>query len=388
MGDSYINLAFPIAEIAADGSSVITKQPGQNGMVTIDTVRSQLLYEIQGRYYFNPDCIADLRTAQLSPDGKDRVSLHGVKGLPPPETLKASVQSYGGFQAEVNALAIGLDVDEKAESWKRMSEANLRSKERLEKGEYSRFAIQCIGRAQPNPQNQNAATAHVRVMAQAPRAETLSADNFMNPIIENLISGFPGFTPDMEYLRTGLPKPYMTYFPGLISRYALNEVAVHTLDGVEPTLVPHPKKTLSPAQVPRQENYEPADAVDLASFGETIEIPIGYQIFARSGDKGANVNVAFFPQSDSREEWDWLRSFLSTTRLMEMMGHDAKDVVRCERVEFPNVHAVHFVLVGILGDGVNCTTRPDALGKGMAEYLRAKYVPFPKKLYRGYEQRI
>lgn len=50
MADSYINPAFPIAEIAADGSSVITKQSGQNGIVTIDTVRSQLLYEIQGRY--------------------------------------------------------------------------------------------------------------------------------------------------------------------------------------------------------------------------------------------------------------------------------------------------------------------------------------------------
>src|SRR5699024_1836451 len=39
---------FPIAEIAADGSSVITKHPGSGGAVTVGTVTSQLLYEVTG----------------------------------------------------------------------------------------------------------------------------------------------------------------------------------------------------------------------------------------------------------------------------------------------------------------------------------------------------
>ncbi|KAK5278466.1 hypothetical protein LTR40_009109, partial [Exophiala xenobiotica] len=357
MGKDYINLSFPIAEISADGTTVVTKQPGQNGIVTVDT-------------------------------GKTASSLRAPRGLPPPENLKVSVQAYGGFQAEVNALAIGLDIEEKAESWGNMTRAILRSDEKLNTGEYSDFTIQCIGRAEPNPRNQNAATAHVRVMAQAPNKETLSVDNFMNPVIENLISGFPGFTPDMEYLRTGLPKPYMTYFPGLIPRSVLEEVRVHFLDGSESIAVPHPAETLSYETAPKQENYEPNEPVDLASFGETVSIPLGYKVHARSGDKGANVNVGFFPQTDSEEEWEWLRSFMTTNKLMELLGDDAEDVLRTERTEFPNLHGVHFVLVGILGDGVNCTKRPDALGKGIGEYVRAKYVDYPKKMYGGYEKRI
>ncbi|KAJ9495732.1 hypothetical protein H2202_008775 [Exophiala xenobiotica] len=388
MGKDYINLSFPIAEISADGTTVVTKQPGQNGIVTVDTVRSQLLYEIQGRYYYNPDVIADLYTTRITAIGKDRVLIEGTKGLPPPENLKVSVQAYGGFQAEVNALAIGLDIEEKAESWGNMTRAILRSDEKLNTGEYSDFTIQCIGRAEPNPRNQNAATAHVRVLAQAPNKETLSVDNFMNTVIENLISGFPGFTPDMEYLRTGLPKPYMTYFPGLIPRSVLEEVRVHFLDGSESIAVPHPAGTLSYETAPKQENYEPNEPVDLASFGETVSIPLGYKVHARSGDKGANVNVGFFPQKDSEEEWEWLRSFMTTNKLMELLGDDAEDVLRTERTEFPNLHGVHFVLVGILGDGVNCTKRPDALGKGIGEYVRAKYVDYPKKMYDGYEKRI
>src|ERR1700694_4632070 len=79
---NYHDLAFPIAEIHNDGHCVVTKQPGYNGLVTLDTTRCQLLYEIQGRYYYNPDVIADLKTVKVAQDGKDRVRVWGVKGMP------------------------------------------------------------------------------------------------------------------------------------------------------------------------------------------------------------------------------------------------------------------------------------------------------------------
>src|SRR6185369_197324 len=66
---------FPIAEIHADGSSVITKHPGTGGEVSVGTVTAQLLYEIEGPRYGNPDVVARFDTVALADDGPDRVRI-------------------------------------------------------------------------------------------------------------------------------------------------------------------------------------------------------------------------------------------------------------------------------------------------------------------------
>ncbi|WP_264200097.1 acyclic terpene utilization AtuA family protein [Pseudonocardia sp. ICBG601] len=82
---------FPIAEVAADGSSVITKHARDGGTVTVDTVTAQLLYEIQGPRYLNPDVTVHLDTVRLSQEGPDRVAIGPVTGSPPPPTAKVAV---------------------------------------------------------------------------------------------------------------------------------------------------------------------------------------------------------------------------------------------------------------------------------------------------------
>ncbi len=77
-------IGFPLAELHADGSSVITKHPGTGGMVTVGTVTAQLLYEIGGPRYLSPDAVARFDTIELSQEGNDRVRISGVRGEPPP----------------------------------------------------------------------------------------------------------------------------------------------------------------------------------------------------------------------------------------------------------------------------------------------------------------
>lgn len=88
-------LGFPVAEIAVDGSSIITKQDETGGTVTVDTVTAQLLYEIQGPLYLGPDVTTDLTSIRLEEVGIDRVAITGVTGTPPPATLKVAVNSLG-----------------------------------------------------------------------------------------------------------------------------------------------------------------------------------------------------------------------------------------------------------------------------------------------------
>ena len=106
---------FPLAEIHADGSSVITNHPGTGGQVSIGTVTAQLLYEIGGARYANPDATARFDTVALSDDGPDRVRISGVRGEPPPPTLKVSINSIGGYRNSATFVLTGLDIDAKAD---------------------------------------------------------------------------------------------------------------------------------------------------------------------------------------------------------------------------------------------------------------------------------
>jgi hypothetical protein len=98
---------FPIAEMRADGSSVITKHHGTGGAVTIETVTAQLLYEIDGPRYLGPDVVTRFDTIELGNDGADRVRVTGVRGEPPPPTLKVCCNTLSGYRNAVVFVLCG-----------------------------------------------------------------------------------------------------------------------------------------------------------------------------------------------------------------------------------------------------------------------------------------
>src|SRR5688572_27824328 len=105
---------FPWAEVAADGSSVIGKHDGTGGQVSIGTVTSQLLYEIAGPGYLGPDVTARFDTIQLDQIAADRVRIAGVRGEPPPPTLKVATNEHGGYRNDLAIALTGLDIEAKA----------------------------------------------------------------------------------------------------------------------------------------------------------------------------------------------------------------------------------------------------------------------------------
>lgn len=112
--------------------------------------------------------------------------------------------------------------------------------------------------------------------------------------------------------------------------------------------------------------------------GTSREMRLGDIALARSGDKGSNLNVGLFVQTQS--QWDWLRSFMTVAQFRGLMGEDDRDDFFVERVEFKNIFAIHFVVYGILGRGVSSTSRLDGFGKGFADFFRDKLVQVPKEI--------
>ncbi|KAG7097618.1 hypothetical protein E1B28_004951 [Marasmius oreades] len=353
---------FPIAEVYADGTSIITKHEGTYGAVTVDTVTAQLVYEIQGPKYLNPDVVAALEGIKLEQVGKDRVRLSGIRGSPPPPTTKLAIYSLRGYQAELTLFAVGLDIKEKVE----LQKAQVLGA--VDRSKYSTISIHTYGTCPENPESQNDGTVAIRHFIQAPTGEAIL--EFWKTLYGIIMGGYAGVHANMD-MRTTQPKPYMEYFPALIPQ-DLIAVKAH----VEGKVIPvSPLSRTEPFY--GQESYGPKTVTDLNSFGPTDKVPLGKLVYARSGDKGGNANVGLWVHQD--DEFQWLQSFLTIERFQLLLGKDHKPDFRYARFEMPEIRVVHFVVYGILEKGVSSSSVIDGLAKSLGEFVRARVVDVPRR---------
>ncbi|KAF4466717.1 duf1446 domain-containing protein [Fusarium albosuccineum] len=381
LGVKDLDMGYPIASIEESGETVITMEKGRDGLVTTATIASQLLYEIQGPIYYNSDVTASIEDVKLEQVGKNAVRVSGIKGLLAPPTTKVGITAKGGWQAEFHFYLTGLDIPEKAAMIERQTKARMGPY--LEKFSCLKFMI--AGNVPEEPASQDEATVDLRIFAQTRDEELLSGNSFVDSdrgsfarfCIENLLQSYPGGTmaPDM---RTAVGRPFFEYWVSLMPQSFVEETA-HLPDGTVKK-IPSPTKT---QEFPREQpSYaETSNPADLSSFGPTTRGPLGWVVMGRSGDKSSNANLGLFVRHD--DEWDWLRTILSTSKLRELLGKD--DVGRqIDRCEMPNIRAVHFLLKDHLDRGFNSTSGFDSLGKNLCEYIRCKYVDIPNRfLERG-----
>jgi hypothetical protein len=109
-------VGFPIAEVAADGCAVITKLADAGGLVSTQTVKEQVLYEVHDpTAYVTPDVVADFSRVDIRDDGADRVAVGGAGGRPRPARLKVTVAFDGGLLAEAGVSYAGPGAKARAE---------------------------------------------------------------------------------------------------------------------------------------------------------------------------------------------------------------------------------------------------------------------------------
>ncbi|GAB3353484.1 DUF1446 domain-containing protein [Micromonospora halotolerans] len=350
---------FPIAEIHADGSSVLTKHPGTGGAVTVETVTAQLLYEVGGPDYLGPDVVTRLDTVELAQDGPDRVRVSGVRGTPPPDTLKVGVNNLGGFRNSMTFVLCGLDIPAKAALVRGQLEEAV-GKEGLE------FTLARTDHPDATDTEAASALLHVHLRdgdkARAGRAFSAAA-------VELALASYPGCT------LTTLPgdaTPYGVFTADAVPQDAVAHVAVLP-DGTRKP-IPPPTVTSSPgAPVPREASTASPSA------HPTRRAPLGELVGARSGDKGGDANLGVWARSDAG--WAWLRGWLTVDRLAELLPETAPLTV--ERYELPHLRAVNFVIRGLLGQGVAASTRFDPQAKALGELLRSRLVDLPAHLTPG-----
>jgi hypothetical protein len=354
---------FPIAEIHADGGSVITKHDKTGGAVTIDTVKAQLLYEITGARYAGPDVTTRLDTIELSDDGADRVRISGVRGEAPPPTYKVSLNSVGGFRNEVNFVLTGLQLEEKAEL----------VKAQLERGFVKRPAeVQwtLAWTEKPNADSEEEASVFLRCAVKDPDPKVVGR-GFSSAAVELALSSYPGFH---VLAPPGEGAPYGVFRAGYVDIHAVEQVVVLP-DGSRSIIEPAAQtQELTPAE----DVGLPIPLPSLASAGRprTREVPLGRIAGARSGDKGGDANVGVWVRDE--KAWRWLAHTLTVELFQELLPETTDLPVT--RYLLPNLWAVNFVVEGLLGEGVAAQARFDPQAKAVGEWLRSRYVDIPEML--------
>ena len=187
----HLNLGFPIAEVHHNGTCDITKEKATNGVVNVETVTSQLVYEISGPLYFNSDVVADLHGVSAVQVDEDRVRVSGIRGLPPPPTTRCGVTAHGGYQAEWHFYLVGLDIDEKCQ-WMEEQARFAIGEELISKFSMLKFHVH--GTSPLNPRNQEIATVDFRIFAQAQDASLFDPslpDGFSRKLYETVLQSCP-----------------------------------------------------------------------------------------------------------------------------------------------------------------------------------------------------
>lgn len=166
---NFVDIGCPIAEISVNGECVITKHKELGGFVTADTVKCQLLYELQGNIYLNSDVKADISDICITQWHDDRVHVSGARGGPPPSTTKLAVFYQAGFQSEILLNASGYATDHKWDIQEEQVRERLRKQNQLDQLDVLEF--QRVGVPMENPDCQLASTTYMRIFSQAKKVE-------------------------------------------------------------------------------------------------------------------------------------------------------------------------------------------------------------------------
>ncbi|MBU4633973.1 acyclic terpene utilization AtuA family protein [Pseudomonas chlororaphis] len=368
----YEHIGFPIVEVSADGQFVVSKPEGSGGLVTPLTVGEQLLYEIgDPRAYLLPDVVCDFTQVKLRQQGKNAVSVHGAKGLPPTGQYKVSATYPDGFRCTASCLIAGIDAVAKA---RRVSQAIIDKTAEMfgQRGwaPYSEVNIELLGSEAtygPHGQRQDSREVVIKLAVRHPDKRALvlfsreiaQAATGMAPGLTGIVGGRPTVYPLIRLFSFLIDKSACTLEVEMAGQH--HRVELPELDSLDSSALPAPHAVASP--VGR------ADA----------SVALVKLAVARSGDKGNHSNIGVMARAP--EYLPWIAEALPPAVVVDWMSHVLDPIHgRVQRWYLPGSHSLNFLLENALGGGGVASLRIDPQGKAFAQQLLEIQIPVPQSI--------
>jgi hypothetical protein len=379
---NFDDIGFPILECASDGSFVVTKHPQSGGLVSVQTVREQLLYEMgHPQSYITPDVIADFSTIQLAADGTDRVKVFGVKGRPPTDLLKVSLAYADGYKASGSLIVSGPDARAKAEVfsqifWQKVS------------NELAKAGLPACRKTMTEYIGDD--STHRGLSPRLPAKEILvrfgaqSHDKATLQVFRKILPSLILSGPSGVAVTGGAPvlSDVVSYWPALVPQEVAPAhvwVGQSLPDNVEVTEVYRSLNLSWPQTGGSAEVSEPArdtQSWQQLSKSPSKTLPLWMIAHARSGDKGDTANIGLIGRSP--ECYAWLRDHVSDQLVKQWFSTLCKG--RVTRHLVPNLWALNFLLEETLDGGGTMSLCIDAQGKTLSQALLRCEMEIPLSL--------
>lgn len=364
----FDNMGFPIVEVGADGSFIVTKPQGTGGLVSTATVAEQIVYEIgDPQAYYLPDVTCDFSNIHLEQIAEHRVAVSGATGRAPSSQYKVSATYPDGYRVLVSFLIAGREAPEKAQV---IADAILNKCERVlalrSVPPFVEKSVEILGIESTYGAHAKSIDSREVVVKIAVKHQFKEACMFF---ASEIAQASTGMAPALAGIVGGRPKasPVIKLFSFLIDKDQINvEIDVegqrHAVEiphgNSDQTFTPHPSGEVAELQ------------------GNEIEVALIELAHARSGDKGNHSNIGVIARK--AEYLPWIRASLTEAKVAEYMQHvlDAENS-KVIRYELPGLNALNFMLENALGGGGIASLRIDPQGKAFAQQLLDMPVKVP-----------